>query len=88
MGGGRVINIERQSRLSPEELIARLKKHFGKWWWGLEMETTQENPSCLSFRGGGGYVKATVFSEKGKTRVKLVSQEWEYQVEEFVSQLP
>ncbi len=80
--------IERQSRLTEEELITRLKEHFGKWWLGLTMEITEENPSCISFRGGGGFIKATVFSEKGKTRVNLVTQEWEYQVEEFVSQLP
>lgn len=67
--------------------MTRLKEHFGKWWLGLEMEITEENPSCISFRGGGGYVKATVFSEKGKTKVNLVTQEWEYQVEEFISQL-
>ncbi len=82
------MNIERQSRLTTEEVMTRLKEHFGKWWLGLEMEITEEKPSCISFRGGGGYIKATVFSEMGKTKVNLVTQEWEYQVEEFVSQLP
>ncbi len=81
-----MINIVGQSTLSSEELMARLKKHFGKWWWGLEM--TEENSSCVSFRGGGGYVKARVFRENGKTKVNLVTQEWEFQVKEFLSELP
>ncbi len=80
--------IERQSQLTKEDLITRLKEHFGKWWLGLTMEITEENPSCIAFRGGGGYVKATVFSERGKSKVHLVTREWEYQVEEFISQLP
>ncbi len=80
--------IERQSRLTTEELITRLKEHFGKWWLGLTMEITEGNPPRISFRGGGGYVKATVFSERGKTKIHLATREWEYQVEEFISQLP
>ncbi len=81
-----MLNVEGRSKLKPEELKARLKQYFGKWWWGLEI--AEENPSCISFSGGGGYVKATVFWEKGKTRVNLVTQEWEYQAKEFISQLP
>jgi len=81
-----VINIEGKSRLKPEELMARLKRYFGKGGQGLEV--TEENSSCISFSGGGGYVNATVCVEDGKTKVNLVTQEWEYQVKEFLSQLP
>ncbi len=81
-----MINIDANSRLKPEELMARLKGYFGKGGQGLEV--TEENPSCITFSGGGGYITATVCEEEGKTRVNLVTQEWEYQVKEFLSQLP
>ena len=81
-----MINIEGKSRLKPEELMARLKRYFGKGGQGLEV--TEENPSCISFSGGGEYVNTTVCVEDGKTKVNLVTQEWEYQVKEFLSQLP
>ncbi len=80
-----MINIERQSKLKPEELMARLKAYFGK---RCGLEVTEENPSCISFRGAGGYVNATICSEEGKTKVNLMTQEWEYQAREFLSELP
>jgi hypothetical protein len=81
-----MINIEGATKLSQEEAIERLKKYFGKGGHGLEI--TDEQPSCLTFSGGGGSVIATVSGEGGKTRVNLVAQEWEYQAREFISQLP
>jgi hypothetical protein len=81
-----VVNIEWKSRLKPEELMARLKQYFAEGGQGLEV--AEEGPSCINFSGGGGYVTATVCTEEGKTRVNLVTQEWEYQAREFISQLP
>ncbi len=80
-----MINIEGRSRLNPEQLMSRLKIYFGKKY-GLAV--TEENPSCISFSGSTGYVNATVCREDGKTRVNLMTQEWEYQAKEFLSQLP
>ncbi len=80
-----MINIERQSKLKPEELMARLKIYFVE---KCGLEVTEENPSCISFSGSAGYVNATVCSENGKTSVNLMTQEWEYQAKEFLSQLP
>ena len=78
-----MINLEKETKVSPEEVVRRLKKYFGKGGQGLEL--TEENGQCLSFTGGGGYVNATVCAEGGKTRVNLVSQEWEFQAKEFLS---
>jgi len=47
----------------------------------------EENPQCITFQGGGGYITATLCEEKGKTRVDLVTQEWDYQVKQFASKL-
>ncbi len=80
-----MIRMERQSRLGPEEVLERVKKYFGKGGQGLEL--TEESASCLTFTGGGGYVTAAVCLEGEQTKVDLVSQEWEYQVKEFLSSL-
>ncbi|HYB21213.1 MAG TPA: hypothetical protein VEH09_09795 [Thermodesulfobacteriota bacterium] len=80
-----MINLEGRTKESPEEVIHRLKKYFGKGGQGLEL--TEENPSCLNFTGGGGYVTATVCAEKGRTRITLVAKEWEHQAKEFLAGL-
>ena len=80
-----MIHMEGQSRLAPQEVLGRLRKFFGKGGQGLEL--TEENASCLTFTGGGGYVTANVCREGEQTKVDLVSQEWEYQVKEFLSQI-
>jgi hypothetical protein len=81
-----MINIEGKTKLSTDEVMKRLKKYFGQGGQGLQV--SEENPSCITFEGGGGSVNATVCAEKGKTTVNLVAQEWEYQAKEFLSQLP
>ena len=81
-----MIKLEGKTKLSPKEAVERLKSFFGKG--GLGLEITDETPECLYFEGGGGYVNATVCTEKEETRVNLVTQEWEYQVKKFISELP
>ena len=85
-GGDVMINLEVKTKLGQEEVVKRLKAFFGKG--GLGLDLTEESPQCLSFEGGGGYVTATACSEEGKTRINLVTQEWEHQVKEFSSTLP
>lgn len=80
-----MINLEVKTKLSQEEVVKRLKKFFGKGGLGLDM--TEESPQCLNFEGGGGYVTATLCLEEGKTRIDLVTQEWDHQVKEFASGL-
>ncbi len=81
-----MINLEGKTKLSSEEVKKRVKQFFGKGGQGLEL--TEEDPQCLTFSGGGGFVTATVCHEEGKTRVNLLAQEWEYQAKEFLSSLP
>ncbi len=80
-----MINLERRTKLSPEEVIRRLKMYFGEGGQGMGL--TEESPQCLTFSGGGGYVTATVCPENGNTRVNLISQEWEYQAKDFLARL-
>jgi hypothetical protein len=80
-----MINLDVKTKLKPEEATERLKKFFGKG--GLGLEIAEEAPQCLTFKGGGGYVMATLCPEEGKTRINLVSQEWDSQVKKFASDL-
>ncbi len=81
-----MLNMEAKTKLSPEEVIKKLKEFFGKG--GAGMNLTEEGPQCLNFEGGGGYVNATICAaEGGKTSVNLVTQEWDYQVKKFLSGL-
>ena len=81
-----MLNLEVKTKLKQEEVIERLKKFFGKG--GLGLNLTEEGPQCLSFEGGGGHVTATVCSEENRTRINLVTQEWDYQAKQFASSLP
>jgi hypothetical protein len=80
-----MLKLDVDTRLTQEEVLARTKRHFGEGGLGLELK--DESPQCLSFEGGGGYVNATVCEEEGRTRVELVTQEWDYHVREFASKL-
>ena len=81
-----MLNLDVKTKLSQEEVMKRIKKFFGKG--GLGLDVTEEAPQCLTLEGGGGHVTATLCPEEGKTRINLVTQEWENQVKKFASSLP
>jgi len=80
-----MLNLEIVTGLSQEEVIKRLKAFFSGKEMGLDLK--EETAQCLTFEGGGGFVTATLCSEEGKTRVDLVTREWEYQVKQFASKI-
>jgi hypothetical protein len=65
--------------------MQELKRIFGEEGLGLELK--EETPACITFEGGGGYVTASLCEDRGETRVDIVSQEWDYHVKQFVSNL-
>ena len=81
-----MLNLEVRTKLSQDEVVSRLRGFFGQGGLGLDLR--EDTSQCLYFEGGGGYVKATVCQEEGKTRIDLVTQEWDYQVKKFSSELP
>ena len=81
-----MLNLDVRTKVAEKEVIEQLKKYFGKGGVGLEL--TDEGPQCLTFEGGGGHVTATLCQEEGKTRINLVTQEWDFQVKKFASSLP
>lgn len=80
-------NLEVKTKLSEKEVRDRLKSYFGEGGLGLEIKNDSSD-DCLTFEGGGGFVKATICAADGKTSVELQTQEWDIQVREFASRLP
>ncbi len=80
-----MLNISKETNLSPEEIRQKTRDYFGEK--GLKLEMTEEEDGCLSFSGGGGYVNATICAAENKNRIDIVTQEWEYDVKEFLSRL-
>jgi hypothetical protein len=80
-----MLNLEVKTKLSIDETIARLKSFFGEG--GLNLEITEETLELVCFEGGGGFVRATICSEEGKTVIDLQTREWEVQVREFSSRV-
>jgi len=80
-----MLNLECKSKLSQEDVAKELKTFFGEG--GLGLRLSEESEQCLFFEGGGGHVSATLCPEEGKTKIDLVTQEWDYQVKEFASKI-
>jgi hypothetical protein len=80
-----MLKLECKTKRPAEEVVKRIKSSFGKGGLGLDLKV--ETATCLSFEGGGGYVRATLCEEEGGIRVDLVTQEWDYQVKKFASRL-
>jgi hypothetical protein len=53
-----MLRISKQSRLNPDEILAKASRYFGKGGEGLD--ETESGPCCISFSGVGGYVTVTV----------------------------
>jgi len=81
----RMMRLEHRSKLSREQVLQQLKHNFGEG--GLGLEPKEETAACVTFEGGGGYVAASLCEDKGGTRVDIVSQEWDYHVKNFISNL-
>ena len=80
-----MIRVAKQTRLSPEEIIERASKYFGKG--GQELTETQRNLCCISFEGVGGYVAVSVTDEDKHRTVDVESREFEYQARQFLAKI-
>jgi hypothetical protein len=70
-----------KTKLSTVEVLAKAEEYFGAG--GLGLEVTSRDDCRLTLAGGGGHVTVTV-SEGDKTAVDVETQEWDYQVKEFM----
>ena len=78
-----MLNISTTTKKSPQETSDEIKQFFGAD--GLGLELVDDHGNCLSFSGGGGYVKATICEAEGKNQVDFVTAEWDYQVKRFLA---
>jgi hypothetical protein len=80
-----MIRIAKQTNMSPENIIERASKYFGKG--GQELTETQRNLCCISFEGAGGYVAVSVTDEDKHRTVDVETREFEYQAKQFLAKL-
>jgi hypothetical protein len=80
-----MINVETKTKLSPSETVNKAIEFFGPGNLGLKVR--DQCGDCITFEGGGGYVEISVTPEEKKTKVEIVAQEWEFQVNEFIDQI-
>jgi hypothetical protein len=80
-----MLRISKQSRLNPDEVLAKASRYFGKGGEGLD--ETESAPCCISFSGGGGYVTVAVCDKGNEREVDVETREFEYQVKQFLGSL-
>jgi hypothetical protein len=87
-----VIRMERQSRLSTNQVIEEARAFFGPGGLGLEVIELAE--CCARFAGGGGEVYVQAFARQRGTdekpagsRVEIEGREWDYQIRQFLGQI-
>ncbi len=80
-----MLNLSTSSKLDRDEVIKRAVAFFGSNGYGLEV--VEETSGYASFKGGGGGVEVIANAEGDKTTVELTSQEWDYQVKEFIDKI-
>jgi hypothetical protein len=74
-----------ETKLSPEEAIEKATTYFGGG--GLGLDAVEQNPCCISFEGGGGYVTVTATEGEKRTTIELETREWDYQVKQFMREI-
>lgn len=71
-----------KTRLSPEEAVKRAVAFFGPGGYGLAVK--EQAASYVCFEGGGGIVEFSASAQGKGASLELVSQEWDYQVKQFL----
>jgi hypothetical protein len=80
-----MLNLEIQTKLSPEKAVEKAVAFFGPEGYGLEVKENYKNHAY--FEGGGGSVTITTSAKGKKTVVDIVSREWDFQVQEFAEKI-
>jgi hypothetical protein len=80
-----MLKIGTKTKLTPEEATRRAKEFFGANGYGLKL--VEETPTSACFEGGGGRIEIVACKEDKGTSIDLISQEWDYQVREFIKKV-
>jgi hypothetical protein len=73
------------TNLSPAQTIERAVDYFGAE--GLGLELSEQSECCATFVGGGGHVQITATGQAPETSIELVTQEWDYDVKQFMRKI-
>ena len=80
-----MLRLEVKTKLSPEAAVEQAVAFFGPDGYGLEVKENYKNHAY--FEGGGGSVAITISVKDEETSVDIVSQEWDFQVQEFAEKI-
>ena len=80
-----MLRLGKLSQDKPEEVLQKARAFFGPNGVGLALEEGTAN--SLRFTGAGGFVLVTAAPAEGGTDVDLQSQEWDYQIKQFLKEI-
>jgi hypothetical protein len=80
-----VINMRKETRLTPEQVVETAVRFFGPS--GMDLKIEDRGAGCARFTGGGGYVSITACGGAEGTEVHLEAREWEFQTRQFAAGL-
>ena len=80
-----MINLGKQSKLEPAEIVKQATRFFGPRGLGLEIHDAGQRNA--RFQGGGGFVAVEASPTPRGSEVKVLSQEWEQQAQQFLDQI-
>jgi len=72
------------TKLSPQDTLERAVAHFSL---GLGLTIKERAPCCVTFEGGGGYVRVSAEGGDHTTTVEIESHEWDRHARQFISQI-
>lgn len=80
-----MIRMAKQTRLKPEEIIARAVEFFGEK--GEQLDERDRSRCCIYFQGGVGYVAISIVEESKMRTLDIETREYEYQAKRFLKAL-
>lgn len=80
-----MINVRKETRLAPEQVVETAVRFFGPG--GMNLKIEDRGAGCARFVGGGGYVSITACGRAEGTEVRLEAREWEFQTRQFAAGL-
>ena len=80
-----MINLGAESKRAPAAVIREAVTFFGEGGLGLEIK--EQSKDAVQFVGGGGLVLVSATAKERGSEVRVVSQEWDHQAQQFLTRL-
>ena len=87
IGDHTMINIGKESKLVPSELVEKAVAFFGPSGMGLKV--VERDHCCARYEGAGGYVFVRAQELRGQegSEVTLEGREWNHQIKQFMGEI-